>query len=71
MLQIAPSFSTVIIELHWAMLILRAAVYVAIEPREYFPRHSDIREGFNALALHPGWENHALRRMLPSRQSAL
>lgn len=34
------------IVLHWAMLALIAVVYAAIELRTYFPKGSDIREGF-------------------------
>lgn len=34
------------IVLHWAMLVLIAAVYAAIQLRELFPKGSDIREGF-------------------------
>jgi superoxide oxidase len=45
---IAPRYPTALIALHWAMLILLAAVYAAIELREFFPKGSDIREGFKA-----------------------
>lgn len=34
--------------LHWLMLLLLGAVYAAIELREFFPKGSDIREGFKA-----------------------
>lgn len=34
--------------LHWVMLLLISAVYAAIELREFFPKGSDIREGFKA-----------------------
>jgi cytochrome b561 len=39
-------YSTVSIILHWAMLLLIAAVYAAIELRTFFPKGSGIREGF-------------------------
>lgn len=42
------SYSAATILLHWAMLVLIAAVYAAIELREFFPKGSDIREGFKA-----------------------
>jgi cytochrome b561 len=39
-------YPIVSIILHWAMLLLIAAVYAAIELREFFPKGSGIREGF-------------------------
>lgn len=42
------SYPAASILLHWAMLILIGAVYAAIELREFFPKGSDIREGFKA-----------------------
>jgi len=42
----AIRYPTVSIILHWAMLVLIAAVYAAIELRTFFPKGSDIREGF-------------------------
>jgi cytochrome b561 len=39
-------YSTVSIILHWAILLLIAAVYAAIELRTFFPKGSGIREGF-------------------------
>jgi cytochrome b561 len=39
-------YPTVSIILHWAMFLLIAAVYAAIELREFFPKGSGIREGF-------------------------
>ena len=41
-------YPTPTILLHWAMLLLIASVYAAIELREFFPKGSDIREGFKA-----------------------
>ena len=46
--QNAPRYPTATIALHWAMLLLLAAVYAAINLREYFPKGSDIREGLKA-----------------------
>lgn len=34
------------ITLHWVMLLLMIAVYACIELREFYPKGSDIREGF-------------------------
>lgn len=34
--------------LHWAMAVLIAGVYAAIELREFFPKGSDMREGFKS-----------------------
>lgn len=34
------------IALHWLMLVLMIAVYACIELREFYPKGSDIREGF-------------------------
>ena len=34
------------IALHWLMLLLMIAVYACIELREFYPKGSDIREGF-------------------------
>ncbi len=48
MQQTAPRYPPALIAMQWAMLILLAAVYAAIELREYFPKGSDIREGFKA-----------------------
>lgn len=42
----ATRYPAVSIILHWAMLLLLAAVYAAIELRTFFPKGSDIREGF-------------------------
>jgi cytochrome b561 len=39
-------YPTVSIILHWAMFLLIAAVYAAIQLREFFPKGSGIREGF-------------------------
>ncbi len=41
-------YPAISILLHWAMALLIAAVYAAIELREFFPRGSDIREGFKS-----------------------
>ncbi|MDO9486912.1 MAG: cytochrome b, partial [Sphingomonadaceae bacterium] len=41
-------YPAAMILLHWAMLLLVGAVYAAIELREFFPKGSDIREGFKA-----------------------
>ncbi len=42
------SYPAAMIFLHWAMLLLLVGVYGAIELREFFPKGSDIREGFKA-----------------------
>lgn len=42
------SYSAATILLHWGMLLLLAAVYAAIELRVYFPKGSDMREGFKS-----------------------
>jgi len=42
----ANRYAAVSIILHWAMLLLIAAVYTAIELRTFFPKGSNIREGF-------------------------
>lgn len=44
----ARRYSRATIFIHWAMLLLIAAVYAAIELREFFPKGSDIREGFKS-----------------------
>ncbi|WP_417595991.1 cytochrome b [Parasphingorhabdus sp.] len=36
------------IAMHWLMLLLIVAVYACIELREFYPKGSDIREGFKA-----------------------
>lgn len=41
-------YSAISIVLHWAMFLLIAAVYAAMELREFFPKGSDIRDGFKA-----------------------
>lgn len=40
------TYGAAAIALHWFTLLLIACVYAAIELREFFPKGSDIREGF-------------------------
>lgn len=47
-MTIANRYPTISILLHWAMALLIAGVYAAIELREFFPKGSDIREGFKS-----------------------
>lgn len=42
-------YSAASIALHWIMLLLLAAVYAAMELREYYPRGSDPRETLKSL----------------------
>lgn len=42
-------YGSLLIGLHWLMLLLIAAVYAAIELRELYPRGSAIREGLKTL----------------------
>ena len=44
----ASRYSVASIALHWLMLLLIAAVYAAIEFREYFPKGSEPREALKA-----------------------
>jgi superoxide oxidase len=44
-----PKYGSLIITLHWGMLLVIAAVYVSIELRELYPKGSDIREGMKAF----------------------
>ncbi len=46
MVNSATRYAKISIILHWAMFLLIAAVYAAIELRTFFPRGSDLREGF-------------------------
>jgi superoxide oxidase len=45
----APRYGSLLIGLHWLMLLLIAAVYASIELREMYPRGSAIREGMKTL----------------------
>ncbi len=48
MTEPARRYSQLSILLHWAMLLLIAATYAAIELREFFPRGSPPREAFKS-----------------------
>jgi cytochrome b561 len=43
--QESPRFGSLLISLHWLMLLLIAAAYACIELREVYPRGSAIRDG--------------------------
>ena len=65
------------IALHWIMLVLLAAVYAAIELREFFPKGSDTRELFKATHFMLGltvfallWLRLAMRRLGPVPSAA-
>ena len=65
-------YSRASIALHWVMLLLLAAVYAAIELREFFPKGSDTRELFKATHFMLGltvfalvWVRLAMRRIGP------
>lgn len=45
----APRYGSTLIALHWLMLVLLAAVYLAIELRVLYPRGSGVREGLKTL----------------------
>jgi cytochrome b561 len=45
----ASRYGSLLIGLHWLMLLLIAAVYASIELREAYPRGSAIREGLKTL----------------------
>jgi cytochrome b561 len=47
-MNIIRSYPRASIILHWSMLLLMAATYAAIELRTFFPKGSDIREGFKS-----------------------
>jgi len=48
MMNSTARYARASIILHWAMLLLTAATYAAIELRTFFPKGSDIREGFKS-----------------------
>jgi len=43
-----PRYARASIMLHWGMMLLIAATYAAIELRTFFPKGSDMREGFKS-----------------------
>jgi len=42
----SQQYHKISITLHWVMLVLMIAVYACIELREFYPKGSEIREGF-------------------------
>ena len=46
--QVQARYSSLSISLHWGMLALLVAVYACMELREFYPKGSDLREGFKS-----------------------